>query len=67
MNLFLHFPLSCIFLLLLTLLNFHSHLLRFPFQLDQEDFLHTNIVYPKHYFYVFRRTYSTVLQNNGKV
>mmetsp|Transcript_4618 Transcript_4618/g.8100 ORF Transcript_4618/g.8100 Transcript_4618/m.8100 type:complete len:122 (-) Transcript_4618:473-838(-) len=39
----------------------------FVFLCFREDFLHTNIVYPKHYFYVFRRTYSTVLQNNGKV
>ena len=34
---------------------------------SQNDFLNTNIIFPKHYFYVFRRTYASVLNNNGKV
>merc|ERR1711934_841344 len=39
----------------------------FVFLCFRNDFLNTNIIFPKHYFYVFRRTYASVLNNNGKV
>ena len=33
----------------------------------QGDFENTNILFPSHYAYVFRRTYASLAQNNGKV
>ncbi len=39
----------------------------FVFLCFRDDFLNTNILFPSHYLYVFKRTYGSVLRNNGKV
>uniref|UniRef100_A0A7S1HRD3 Dolichol phosphate-mannose biosynthesis regulatory protein n=2 Tax=Eukaryota TaxID=2759 RepID=A0A7S1HRD3_9EUKA len=39
----------------------------FVFLCFRDDFVNTNIIFPSHYLYVFKRTYGSVLRNNGKV
>mmetsp|Transcript_3107 Transcript_3107/g.11246 ORF Transcript_3107/g.11246 Transcript_3107/m.11246 type:complete len:132 (-) Transcript_3107:96-491(-) len=39
----------------------------FVFLCFRGDFENTNILFPSHYAYVFRRTYASLAQNNGKV
>jgi len=39
----------------------------FVFLCFRKDFLHTNIIFPSHYLYVFRRTYASLIHNNGQV
>ena len=39
----------------------------FVFLCFRADFLNTNILYPKHYYYVFKRTYAAITQSNGRV